>query len=125
MKGDYETYWKKTGGQNLSSEFKDLVLKMFAYEGKDRPTLKDIADHPWMKVDCNVKKAQNALLSELNEKRAGSTSASGSKGGVRGPELKDLILESRKGEAPTFHDQSDFIFEGVPGDLFDQLKEYN
>lgn len=48
MNGDYETYWKKTGGQNLSNEFKDLVLKMFSYDGTKRPTLQEIADHPWM-----------------------------------------------------------------------------
>lgn len=34
MKGDLETYWKKTGGQNLSAEFKDLIIKMFSYDGK-------------------------------------------------------------------------------------------
>ena len=56
MKGDYEQYWKKTGGQNLSPEFKDLILKMFSYDGSKRPSVKDIAEHPWMKVECNVKK---------------------------------------------------------------------
>merc|ERR1711937_219592 len=29
-----ETYWKKVGGQNLSNEFKDLILRMFSYDGK-------------------------------------------------------------------------------------------
>lgn len=36
LKGDLETYWKKTGGQNLSNEFKDLIIKMFSYKGSDR-----------------------------------------------------------------------------------------
>jgi serine/threonine protein kinase len=67
MKGDYETYWKKTGGQKLSNDFKDLIIKMFAYEGKDRPTLAEIADHPWVKADCKVKSVQNDLLNKLNE----------------------------------------------------------
>jgi len=39
LKGDLETYWKKTGGQNLSPEFKDLIIKMFSYDGKQRPTV--------------------------------------------------------------------------------------
>lgn len=56
MKGNYETYWKKTGGENLSPDFKDLILKMFSYDGSKRPSVKDIAEHPWMKVECNVKK---------------------------------------------------------------------
>lgn len=69
MKGDYETYWKKTGCEDLSSEFKDLILKFFAFEGKDRPTLKEIAEHPWMQVKCDVKEVQSNLLSTLIEKR--------------------------------------------------------
>ena len=32
MKGELDTYWKKTGGQNLSKEFKDLIIKMFSYD---------------------------------------------------------------------------------------------
>merc|ERR1711998_658821 len=48
MKGDLATYWKKTGGQNLSGDFKDLIIKMFSYNGKDRPTIDEIRAHPWM-----------------------------------------------------------------------------
>lgn len=126
LKGDHETYWKKTGGQKLSEEFKDLVLKMFAYDGSQRPTLKEIADHPWMQASCNVKKIQNALLSELTEKRSSATSAtSGNKGDARGEELTDLVLEERKGQVCAFHDQSDFIYEGVPGNLFDAMQQFN
>jgi len=43
---------------------------MFSYDGSKRPTIAEIEAHPWMKVGCNVKKAQNALLSELTEKRS-------------------------------------------------------
>jgi len=39
LSGDLETYWKKTGGQNLSLEFKDLIIKMFSYDGKKRPSI--------------------------------------------------------------------------------------
>ena len=37
LKGDYETYWKKTGEQNLSKEFKDLILALFSYDRVARP----------------------------------------------------------------------------------------
>lgn len=67
LKGDYETYWKKTGGDNLSDEFKDLVLKMFSYDGSKRPTLQEIASHPWMTQSINMKKVQSLLLTELAE----------------------------------------------------------
>jgi serine/threonine protein kinase len=72
-KGDYESYWKRTGGETLSSEFKDLIVKMFSYDASKRPTLKEIADHPWMQTGCDVKKVQSSLLSELNEKRSQAT----------------------------------------------------
>ena len=36
---DLDTYWRKTGGQNLSPEFKDLIIKMFSYDGSKRPSV--------------------------------------------------------------------------------------
>ena len=36
-------------------------------------------------------------------------------------EFKDLILEERPVQAATFHDQTDFIFDSVPGELFESL----
>jgi len=48
LKGDFDTYWKKTGGQNLSAEFKDLILKMFSYDGANRPDVNAIKNHPWL-----------------------------------------------------------------------------
>lgn len=97
VKGDYEAYWQRTGGEKLSSEFKDLIVKMFAYDGSKRPTLKEIADHPWMQAGCDVKKVQSSLLSELTEKRSVATSATSGAKDVRGPELTDLTLTTRKG----------------------------
>lgn len=99
VKGDYDTYWQRTGGGELSNEFKDLIVKMFAYDGSKRPTLKEIAEHPWMQAGCDLKKVQSSLLNELTEKRSVATSATSGSNKVRGPELTDLKLASRKGEA--------------------------
>ena len=126
LKGDYQTYWKKTGGDNLSDEFKDLILRMFSYDGDKRPTLKEIVEHPWVTKDINMKKVQSSLLAELVEKRSNATTAaSDGKKDNRGPEMNDLILEQRKADPQTFHDQTDFIFNGNPGNLFDSLQEFN
>lgn len=46
--GKTETYWKKVGGQGLSPEFKDLILRIFSYDGNKRPTLEEIKNHKWM-----------------------------------------------------------------------------
>jgi len=43
-----EQYWKKVGGQSLSADFKDLILKMFHYDGSKRPTIAELKAHPWL-----------------------------------------------------------------------------
>lgn len=40
-------YFKKVRGDNLSPEFKDLIVKMLSYNGKDRPTIEQVESHPW------------------------------------------------------------------------------
>jgi serine/threonine protein kinase len=55
LQGKFEHYWKKVGGQNLSDDFKDLILKIFSYDGKKRPTVEEIKNHPWMKKTYSVK----------------------------------------------------------------------
>ena len=44
----YDKYWKKVGGDKLSPEFKDLVTRIFDYQGKNRPTIDEIRKHPWL-----------------------------------------------------------------------------
>jgi len=51
----FDQYWKKTGGTNLSDEFKDLILKMFSYDGKKRPTIDEVKNHPWMQKAFSTK----------------------------------------------------------------------
>ena len=48
IKGKHDKYFKKTGTQHLSDNFKDLIVKMLSYNPADRPTIQDIKDHPWM-----------------------------------------------------------------------------
>lgn len=65
LKGDLDTYWKKTGGQNLSPEFKDLIIKMFSYDGKKRPTIDEIRAHPWMQGGVDMKQIRHDILTEI------------------------------------------------------------
>jgi serine/threonine protein kinase len=48
LQGKIDTYFQKVNGNNLSPEFKDLILKFFAYDGSNRPTIEQIRAHPWM-----------------------------------------------------------------------------
>jgi serine/threonine-protein kinase SIK1 len=96
LNGDFATYWKKTGGQNLSADFKDLIIKMFSYDGKKRPTVAEIRSHPWMaSSSVDMKQVRHDILSELSEKRTMSTADSERQSmGSRGPELLHLIRQT-------------------------------
>jgi len=60
----------------LSSEFKDLIIKMFCYDGSKRPTIDEIRAHPWMQVEMDMKQTRSDILNELSEKRSAMTAES-------------------------------------------------
>jgi serine/threonine protein kinase len=39
LTGQIDTYFNKVNGQGLSADFKDLILRFFAYDGEQRPTI--------------------------------------------------------------------------------------
>ena len=46
--GNYQKYWEENlDSRNLSKEFKDLFIKMVAYEPKERLSINKILEHPW------------------------------------------------------------------------------
>ena len=64
---------KEEGIDGLSPEFKDLFLKMVAFEPSERPTIKEILNHDWMKEVSNLneeefKQYEEDLISELKER---------------------------------------------------------
>ena len=48
LDGRIDTYFSKVNGNSLSAPFKDLILKLFAYQGDARPTIEQIRAHEWM-----------------------------------------------------------------------------
>jgi serine/threonine protein kinase len=57
---NYQKYWEEweksadaktftTSGKNLRDDFKDLIVKMVAYDYVERPTLTEIKNHSWFK----------------------------------------------------------------------------
>lgn len=48
LDGRFEHYWKKVGGERLSTEFKELILSMFSYDPKARPTIDQLKKNVWM-----------------------------------------------------------------------------
>jgi serine/threonine protein kinase len=126
MKGDLETYWKKTGGQNLSAEFKDLIIKMFAYDGAERPSVDDIKNHPWMQKPFDHKEIRNQILSEVAKKRSEMTNASSRDDTVsRGDSMLDLVKQTSVINNKRFNDMSDFDISVEPGVIWDDLNTFN
>jgi len=89
INGKLDTYWSKVGGNNLSSEFKDLILKMFSYDGSKRPTVDELRTHPWMQKGMDVKGIRSNLIERLSESRSEKTAASSN---------QDAIGDSRAGK---------------------------
>lgn len=50
IEGNLEKYWKKTGGEALSGEFKDLITRMLNYDPEKRLSVDELINHPWMKL---------------------------------------------------------------------------
>lgn len=62
MTGQISTYFEKVNGQNLSADFKDLILRLFSFDGNKRYTIEEIKSHPWMQSATFDKEAARAAL---------------------------------------------------------------
>jgi len=112
LQGKFEQYWKKTGGENLSDDFKDLILKMFSYDPKKRPTIEELKSHPWMQADFSVKAAKEMITEKLSEKRtAKTTDSSREENTSRGyDQMLELVRQTSVAnlELKKYNDMTDF-----------------
>jgi serine/threonine protein kinase len=64
--GQTDTYFKKTNGDSLSLEFKDLILALFSYDASKRPTVDQIRQHPWLnKAGFDMEACRQQLASQI------------------------------------------------------------
>jgi len=61
--GKFSEYWSKVESEYLSSDFKNLIERMLAYDPKQRPSLEEIRAHPWM--TCESQPAPALLKQQL------------------------------------------------------------
>ncbi len=63
----YNEYWKFISTQipQVSFNFKDLYLKMVSFDPKERPTIKEIFEHPWMKENIP---SESEIVNELKDR---------------------------------------------------------
>lgn len=101
VQGEIETYWERVCGQNLSSDFKDLMTKMFSPNPKDRPSISQIREHPWLKTEFDSSSTQQQLIDKLEEKKMQQSNATGStaatdKTGEEQPQPVDIPTPVKK-----------------------------
>ena len=133
LTGQIDQYWKKVGGESLSPEFKDLILKIFSYDGSQRPTLQQLKEHPWMQKPFSMKLARQGLLDKLQEIRSQKTSASSrdDKGSSRGGEMDCYIRApldaecSKHLELYRFNDMMDHDIQTSPDTVWEELNQFN
>ena len=128
LNGKIDQYWSKVGGQNLSEEFKDLILKMFSYDGAKRPTIEELKNHPWMPKPMDLKHARSTILDKLSEIRSAKTAdSSRESGSSRGDQMLELVRQASEHglERYRFNDVTDHDIDVVPGVFWDELNTFN
>jgi len=66
LTGQIETYFEKVNGTGLSADFKDMILKLFSYDGKNRYTVEELKSHPWLNHPNFNKEAVRAQLKNVH-----------------------------------------------------------
>jgi len=134
INGKLDTYWSKVGGQSLSPEFKDLILRMFSYDGSKRPTVDEIKAHPWMTgKGIDIKGIRGDLIERLSasrsEKTAASSNADGSRRAGKGTDQRLHLVREPVSESNLqnymFNDKTDFMTQCDPGYIVELIEEFN
>lgn len=60
----------------MSNDFKDLIIKMFSYDGAKRPTVEELRNHPWMTKGFDLKQTRSDLVEKLSTLRSEKTADS-------------------------------------------------
>ena len=68
---------------------------MFSYDGKKRPTIEELKNHPWMQTPYDVKTTKENIVEKLTEKRtAKTTDTSRSGSNNRGDNMLQLVRQT-------------------------------
>lgn len=70
LTGQIETYFEKVNGTGLSADFKDMILKLFSYDGAKRATVEELKSHPWLnRADYNREATRSQLMADLQSRQ--------------------------------------------------------
>lgn len=54
---DQDKYWSTVGGDDLTPEFKDLMIKMLSANPENRPTIEELKAHAWVNGSQQINKS--------------------------------------------------------------------
>lgn len=86
MTGQHTLYFNKVNGNNLSSEFKDLMISLLQYDANKRPTVSQIKNHPWMQKSYNAENARRSLAGHISKTVSSNASSSVPNSARKGPQ---------------------------------------
>lgn len=130
LNGKLDQYWKKVGGERLSPEFKELILSMFSYDPKKRPTVDELRNHAWMKKPMSHKMTKQSLIDKLQEKRSCKTADSSREAEVTRA-IEDPMLEFVRTVSESelnvykFNDMTDHDISVTPAQFWEDLRQFN
>jgi len=67
IEGRLDEYWPMIGGEALSEEFKDLIIRMLSYDPARRPTIEELRSHPWLQTALPMEIVREATIETLRE----------------------------------------------------------
>ena len=75
MNNQLDLFFQSHKVSHLSENFKNLIVRMLAYNSADRPTIDDIRYHPWMmergftmKLEGKLRKKKSLILPSSRSK---------------------------------------------------------
>ena len=104
------------------------MIKIFNHDGKKRPTIEEIKNHPWMQKPFSTKLNRQSIMERLNEKRSAKTSDSSREDGNsrgEGDAMLEVIRQVSELEIFKFNDITDHDITVTPKTIWDDLETFN
>jgi len=104
------------------------MVKIFNHDGKKRPTIEEIKNHPWMQKPFSTKLNRQNIMERLNEKRSAKTSDSSREDGNsrgEGDDMLEVVRQVSELEIFKFNDITDHDITVTPKTIWDDLETFN
>jgi len=108
-----------------------LILSMFSYDPKKRPTVEELKNHPWMKKPMSHKLTRQTLIDKLQEKRSCKTADSSREANETRAIGCDPMLEFVRQVSDAaidmfkFNDMTDHDIDVAPSVIWEELRAFN